>query len=406
DRGSALLSFTVTRTGDTAFGASVDYQFAPFGEFGVDGDDVGGPLTSGTLTFLPGGSQQQVALSIMGDTVYEPTEGLALELRQAQGTALENHSAATVIENDDPLGAFTASGQGSLSLHCIVPRDNIAELTQQMDELDYAVENLELQTYDIEEFWDAGYQNRESSLMGSNFIFAGGSDSDARWLEGETVFVLAGCAPPSQFPWSIDLQLQLVGHDINPDDGTLVIGPFLRASVGEASINRDNVKAVDGEFLIAITGDQQSYDELEESAIAAGYDPAMLNLLRVPDIQVPDGAGLGGLADLFAKDEFDLPQPLLVITWNIHHEGYGTSHTENLAPTSSRVFFKDTERPREPFPLEEIDPSSTDHELLVAKHSQDFDDLVSAVVAHFENEQGLVFIGDQSLTSQNAVESN
>ncbi|MEM8998593.1 MAG: hypothetical protein AAGF23_27665, partial [Acidobacteriota bacterium] len=87
DSGATLLSFTVTRTGDTAFGASVDYQFAPFGEFGIDGADVGGPLTSGTLTFLPGGAEQLVALSIMGDAVYEPAEGLALELSGARGTA-------------------------------------------------------------------------------------------------------------------------------------------------------------------------------------------------------------------------------------------------------------------------------------------------------------------------------
>ncbi|MEM8997621.1 MAG: hypothetical protein AAGF23_22750 [Acidobacteriota bacterium] len=406
--GSALLAFTVTRTGDTAFGASVDYQFVPFGEFGVDVEDAGGTLTSGTLNFLPGGSQRQVALSIMGDTVYEPTEGLALELSNARGTALENHAAAAIVENDDPIGAFTASGQGSFSSNCVsVPDETVpTALRGEMAQFGFTTpQGFNLQTFEgFGGSWDAGYHSRPSTLLGSSF---GKNQDIARILEGESIFFLPACAPPSQFPWSIDLQIEGVVFNANPSGPPdAILGPLLRASVGEATINRDNVKSVGGEFVIGITGDQLTYGEFEQAAMAAGYDPAMLNLLRVPDIQVPDGEGLGGLTDLFSGKTTDFPLPLLGITWNIHHAGYGTSHAENLVPRSSRVFVREAERPRQPFPLEDVNPTSANHESLVDKHSQDFDDLVSAVIAYFETERGLLFLSDQSLTSENALESN
>ncbi|MEM8995175.1 MAG: hypothetical protein AAGF23_10345, partial [Acidobacteriota bacterium] len=341
-------------------------------------------------------------LSIMGDTVYEPTEGLALELSNAQGTALENHSAATIIENDDPLGAFSASGQGSFSPNCIAPRDDIADLVAGMEDRGFSVQSGALQTYEQFSPWDAGYQSRNSALLGS--IYEDGRF--ARTMEGESVYVLAGCAPPAQIPWSIDLQLRDVATGMDPDTFEVFFGPMIRASIGEATINRDNVKAVGGEFLIAITGDQLVYDDFEAAAVAAGYDPAMLNLLRIPDLQIPDGGGIGGTTDLFSDSEVDYPAPFLGITWNIHHEGYGTSHPENLVPFSSKLFFKDSARPLQPFAPETVDPFSAAHGSLVAKHSQDFEDLVSAVIAYFENERGLLFLSDQSLTSENAVESN
>ncbi|MEM8996640.1 MAG: hypothetical protein AAGF23_17780, partial [Acidobacteriota bacterium] len=344
-----------------------------------------------------------VALSIMGDTVYEPTEGLALELSQARGTALENHSAATVIENDDPLGAFTASGRGSINGHCVAPRsDAVAGLVEAMDDLGYSVQSYRLREYDFNEDWGVNFQSVQSALMGS--IFQDGEF--ARVLEGEAILFLPGCAPPSQFPWSIDLQLEIVAFDADPDTSEVSFGPLMRASVGEATINRDNVQTVGGEFVLAITGDQLAYDEFEQAAVAAGYDPAMLNLLRVPDILVPDGGGSGGVTDLFSEDQADFPTPLLGITWNIHHEGYGTSHTENLLPGDSKIFSRQTERPRQPFALEGVNPTSANHESLVAKYSQDFDDLVGAVVAHFENERGFSLVSDRSFASQNGVVSN
>ena len=76
--------------------------------------------TSGTLTFAPGVTAQQVAVAISGDTVAEPDETFTITLSNPTGATLADAVATGVIVNDDaPLGdggtvnpALTAADRG------------------------------------------------------------------------------------------------------------------------------------------------------------------------------------------------------------------------------------------------------------------------------------------------------
>ncbi|MGD1879800.1 MAG: Calx-beta domain-containing protein, partial [Kiloniellaceae bacterium] len=99
DIGETVLTFTVTRSGDTAVAGSVDY--AVTGE--VDGDDFpGGLLPSGSLAFAAGEVSKTISLNVAGDGDEEPDENLTVTLTNASaGAAITTASADGTILNDD-----------------------------------------------------------------------------------------------------------------------------------------------------------------------------------------------------------------------------------------------------------------------------------------------------------------
>ncbi len=101
DEGQAGLTdfvFTVTASGTATLPATVEYA-------SVDGtaiapDDYG--AKSGTLTFLPGGSQtQMITIQVVGDTVVEPDETFFVKLSNAQNGNITRATGVGTILNDD-----------------------------------------------------------------------------------------------------------------------------------------------------------------------------------------------------------------------------------------------------------------------------------------------------------------
>ncbi len=104
--GSAVATFTVSRSGDVARAHTVAWSVA--GASAVD--FVGGVLPAGVLTFAPGVARQTIAVPIAGDTVLEQSEGFSVRLSNPSDGA-EINAAGTygTILNDDGAGSGVLS---------------------------------------------------------------------------------------------------------------------------------------------------------------------------------------------------------------------------------------------------------------------------------------------------------
>ncbi len=95
--GSRNLIFTVTRSGNVS--AATTVSFATGGGSATPGTDYG-PV-SGTLTFAPGETSQQVLVPVYGDTLDEPDEVVFLNLSSpVGGTLLRTRVAGTIVGDD------------------------------------------------------------------------------------------------------------------------------------------------------------------------------------------------------------------------------------------------------------------------------------------------------------------
>src|SRR5438034_381080 len=64
----------------------------------ADGDYV---AASGTVTFLPGVTSQPVAVTVNGDTKFEPNETFFVNLANPVNTTISHNQGAGTIVNDD-----------------------------------------------------------------------------------------------------------------------------------------------------------------------------------------------------------------------------------------------------------------------------------------------------------------
>jgi CSLREA domain-containing protein len=101
DYGSHDLVFTVTLAGATAQTVTVGYATAD-GTATAGGDYA---ATSGTLTFFPGTTTQQVRVPVIGDTSVEPDETLFVNLSGATNATISDNQATGTITNDDTAAA-------------------------------------------------------------------------------------------------------------------------------------------------------------------------------------------------------------------------------------------------------------------------------------------------------------
>lgn len=87
--GSAPVSVTVTRTGDTTVSTTVDWAVTGSGTNAANPTDfAGNVLPSGTVTFAIGETTQTINFNIQGDTTVELDETFTLTLSNASGGAV------------------------------------------------------------------------------------------------------------------------------------------------------------------------------------------------------------------------------------------------------------------------------------------------------------------------------
>ena len=101
--GTTEYLFTITKTGNTAFDATVSYQTQDVTAV-APGDYASLPLTS--VTFLPGETTKTVAVLVNGDTTYEADETFRVQLSNAVGATISNAIGTGTILNDDAQPSF------------------------------------------------------------------------------------------------------------------------------------------------------------------------------------------------------------------------------------------------------------------------------------------------------------
>ncbi|MGB3069454.1 MAG: ExeM/NucH family extracellular endonuclease [Ottowia sp.] len=105
--GTAPFTFTVSRDGDTAVAATVNYAVTGTGTSPADAADFGGTLPSGSLAFAAGETSKTITVQVSGDTTSESDEGITVTLSNPSAGSVIAATASGVIRNDDPSNSFT-----------------------------------------------------------------------------------------------------------------------------------------------------------------------------------------------------------------------------------------------------------------------------------------------------------
>ncbi|WP_167525459.1 Calx-beta domain-containing protein [Roseomonas genomospecies 6] len=109
NKGTAPVTFLVTRSGDLSGTTTVAYAVAGSGLAPAAADDFAGTvLPHGTVTFAPGEETARITVTFQGDTVVEGDETFTVTLSDATGAAILTPSATGTIRNED-----VATGGGS-----------------------------------------------------------------------------------------------------------------------------------------------------------------------------------------------------------------------------------------------------------------------------------------------------
>ena len=95
--GSQLATFTVSLSSASAQTVTVSYATA--NATATSGSDY--TATSGTLTFTPGATTRTVSVTVLGDTVIEPTETFTVGLTAPVSATIADGSGLGTIANDD-----------------------------------------------------------------------------------------------------------------------------------------------------------------------------------------------------------------------------------------------------------------------------------------------------------------
>ncbi|MEG4141096.1 FG-GAP-like repeat-containing protein, partial [Microcoleus sp. Pol7_B1] len=112
DSGTQVVSFTITRTGETNQSSSIDFSFGGTATNAVDYNNAnvtgtGVTATGSTVTFAANATIATIAVAVAGDRITEPNETLALTLSNATAPGTANiigSPVTTTIQDDDTAG--------------------------------------------------------------------------------------------------------------------------------------------------------------------------------------------------------------------------------------------------------------------------------------------------------------
>ena len=120
--GTKPLTFTATRSGDTGGASSVNYTIAGTATNLSDYNNIGGTsgatVATDTINFGAGETSKTITLNVLGDTLVEPDETIAVTLSIPTGPGvtptITTATATTTITNDDKAG-FTVNPLSGLT---------------------------------------------------------------------------------------------------------------------------------------------------------------------------------------------------------------------------------------------------------------------------------------------------
>ncbi|WP_293348402.1 MULTISPECIES: DUF4347 domain-containing protein [unclassified Microcoleus] len=114
--GKTPAAFTITRSGSTELGSTVDYTIAGTATNGTDYNNIGGTsgatATTGKISFAAGETSKTISLDVLGDAEIEPDETVTITLSNSVSPGgaptIATATATATIKNDDTAG-FTVS---------------------------------------------------------------------------------------------------------------------------------------------------------------------------------------------------------------------------------------------------------------------------------------------------------
>jgi len=147
------FSFTVTRSGNLAGAASVNYATAN-GTATAASDYT---ATSGTLTFAPGETTKTITVLVNGDKLKEPNETFVVNLSNAVGATITDGTGIGTILNDDGKGSAGSVSAAALTDAALADTGRqqlaLAALLQYEDQLQFnrpaRSKNLEVPAIDL-----------------------------------------------------------------------------------------------------------------------------------------------------------------------------------------------------------------------------------------------------------------
>jgi hypothetical protein len=124
--GTKTASLVVSLSSAPAGAVSVDFATAN-GSAIAPGDYA---ALSGTLMFGPGEREKAIAITVVGDRIFEPTESFAVHLANPSGVAIARAAGVATIQNDDASPRpVRATGDASLSYGSVHGGINVGQLT-------------------------------------------------------------------------------------------------------------------------------------------------------------------------------------------------------------------------------------------------------------------------------------
>lgn len=102
DSGITTFTFTVTRSGNTSAGTTVDWQVKTANGNSADVNDfVGGVFPSGTINFAAGETSREITLEISGEQDIELDENFVVQLSNlSRGTLAPDAAIGTILSDD------------------------------------------------------------------------------------------------------------------------------------------------------------------------------------------------------------------------------------------------------------------------------------------------------------------
>lgn len=202
DTGSQPLIFTITRTGDTTVGATVDYAIS------------GGATSSGSVSFAATETEKFVTVTVAGDNLVEADETYTLTLSNPSSGTLGTTTASTTVYDNDvslaisaPVNALEGNtvGQATAFVYTVTRSGAVAG---QETVVDWVVDRIN-STTNINDFV-AGQDGLESNfgLPSGRITFAAGATvatvtvnvaQDLQVESDETIRVLLQNAPANAY---------------------------------------------------------------------------------------------------------------------------------------------------------------------------------------------------------------
>lgn len=137
DVGATAFQFIVTRTGNTAIAASVDWQVPAGIGFVADAADfIGGVLPSGTVSFAAGETSKTITVLVATDNLIETDETFSVQLTARDvNVAIAQGTATATILNDESYAELRIYAGGSTQPGSVVVHQeaNTGQVAYQFD---------------------------------------------------------------------------------------------------------------------------------------------------------------------------------------------------------------------------------------------------------------------------------